>query len=67
MRKMFYKLRRQPQKSRLRNKQRLLAQTLLQNSEASSRIISRKPNRNRQMPESKLIKNDFNLDYEGIF
>ena len=56
-----------PQKSRLRNKQRLLEQTLLQNGEASSRIISRKPNRNRQMPESKLIKNDFNLDYEGIF
>ena len=55
-----------PQKSRLRNKQRLLAQTLLQNGEASSRIISRKPNRNRQMPESKLIKNDFNFDYEGI-
>ena len=56
-----------PQKSRLRNKQRLLEQTLLQNGEASSRIIRRKPNRNRQMPESKLIKNDFNSDYEGIF
>ena len=56
-----------PQKSRLRNKQRLLAQTLLQNGEASSRIINRKPNRNRQMPESKLIQNDFDLNYEGIF
>ena len=54
-----------PLRSRLRNKQRLLNQQH-QNEEISSRIINRKPNRNRyNIPEAKSTKNEYGLDYEG--
>lgn len=54
-----------PLKSRLRNKQRRLHQQL-QKDNISSRIVSRKPNRNRYKPEAKLAQNDYGLDYEEI-
>ena len=54
-------------KSRMRNKQRILQQQL-QKEEISSRIVNRKPNRNRyKSADTKLIKNEYGLDYEGKF
>ena len=54
-------------KSRMRNKQRILQQQL-QKEEISSRIVNRKPNRNRyKSADTKLTKNEYGLDYEGKF
>ena len=56
-----------PLKSRMRNKQRILQQQL-QKEEIVSRIVNRKPNRNRyKSPDTKLIKNEYGLDYEGKY
>merc|ERR1712018_504435 len=52
-------------KSRMRNKQRILQQQL-QKEEISSRIINRKPTRNRYQPDSKVTNQEYALDYEEL-